>query len=152
MRGDRIFVTIFGGAFPLIGITLLVVGFFVYRSNQRALETGVLTTGTVVGMQERYDEDGSMYAPIIRFTTIEGETVEFMSSTWTRPAEYGPGDSVEILYQSDAPQNAQIDSAFGRYGAPAILGVVGVFLTLVGALVAFVVNKLLFSGPIGEAS
>jgi hypothetical protein len=152
MRSERVLVAVFGGGFPLIGIILLVIGFFSYRTNQHAIETGVLTTGSVVGMAERYDDDGSMYAPIIRFTTLQGEVVEFTSSTWSRPAEYGPGDSVQILYQPDAPHGAQIDSAFNRYGMAAILGTIGTFFAFVGAVVGFAMSRLLFSGPTAQIS
>jgi hypothetical protein len=146
MRSDRVFQVLFGGAFPLLGILLLVISFAIYRSNAGARETGVLTTGNVVGMEERYDSDGSMYAPIIRFTTIEGEVVEFTSSTWSRPAAYGPGDTVEVLYQPDDPNGAEVDSAFERYGASAILGLVGLLLAVVGGVVAFVLTRFLFAG------
>ena len=149
MRPTRILTAIFGGLFPLIGIVLLVVSFFVYRSHARERETGVLTTGNVVGMTERPDndgddeDDGPMYAPIIRFTTTKGEVVEFTSSTWSRPPEYEPGEAVQILYQPADPSRAEIESAFHRYGSAAILGGTGLVLAAVGAIVAFVVSKFL---------
>jgi hypothetical protein len=143
MGDTRLFTAIFGGVFPLVGVILLVISISIYFSNASAREASVLTTGTVVGMQESYDPEGSWYAPIVRFTTTKGEVVEFTSSTKSRPASYGPGDTVEVIYQPDDPHGAQIDTAFERYGASAILAIVGFGLTVAGVAVAVVVNRFL---------
>ena len=76
MRTNRLLTWLFGGLFPLIGVVLIVIGIWSIWSHDRARQTGVLTTGQVVGIEERryvsenpHDEpDYSMYAPIIRFT------------------------------------------------------------------------------------
>lgn len=143
----RTFKVIFGIGFPAVGILLIAIGIAVYVSGERARSSGVIATGNVVGVEEWVDPEGSMYAPIVRFTTREGEVVEFTSKTRSRPAEYDPGDVVPVLYSPDAPKEAEIDSAFGRFGAPAILGGVGLVLAVVGAVVAFVVAKILRPGP-----
>jgi hypothetical protein len=152
MRGTRLYTALFAGVFPFLGIILLAISYFAYRSNERALETGVLTTGVVVGMEERYDSDGTMYAPIVRFTTTQGEVVEFTSSTWRHPAAYESGDTVEILYQPNDPRGAVIDSAFERYGTPAILGFVGLCIAIGGGLAGVLVHKVLAAGSSHETS
>jgi len=143
---SKTFKVIFGIGFPAIGVLLLGIGIAVFVSGERSRSTGVLTVGNVVGMQEWVDPEGSMYAPIVRFTTTKGEVVEFTSKTRSRPAEYDPGDTVEVLYQPDAPNDAEIDSPFERYFAPTLLGGIGLVLAVVGAVVAFVVSKFLQPG------
>jgi hypothetical protein len=149
MRPERVFTGIFGVGFPLVGVVLILIGAYLYMSYERARREGVLTSGTVVGMEEWHDEDGPMYAPVVRFTTTDGQVVEFSSSTRSRPAEYGPGDTVQVLYQPGAPRDAEIDTAFGRYAGPAVLVFVGAVLAVVGAGFAVAVNRMLFAGPAG---
>jgi hypothetical protein len=145
MRIDRIFTAIFGGLIPILGIGLLVGSALVYRANERSRESGFLTTGTVVAMAERYDEDGDMlFAPVVRYTTTDGKDVEFTGGMWSRPASYAVGDTVEVFFQPGDPHGAEIDTTFSRYAAPAVLGLVGLVFAAAGLL--FLVVRFLVVG------
>lgn len=75
-------------------------------------------------------------APVVRFTTSNGETLELKSQFYTSP---GPnvGDTVKVLYRTANPQDWQINDWFHLY-FPTLFG--GVFMFAWG--VAAVTTKL----------
>jgi hypothetical protein len=50
------------------------------------------------------------YRPVICFRTHSGRTIKFMANLYVRPAPYEIGDCVDILYNPDKPEQAQINS------------------------------------------
>jgi hypothetical protein len=81
-------------------------------------------TGTVIDLSEDSTSDGTVYYPVVRFTTAEGRTVEFRSSTGSSsPPDVG--DRVEVLYDSDDPQDAKLSSFFDLWLWTIALGGLG---------------------------
>jgi hypothetical protein len=78
--------------------------------------------GTVVGMSEKRDEEGSVTtAPIVRFTTADGRRIKFVSSTWSSPPSNSPGDRVEVLYEPGDPAGARLNGFFDLWLLPLVL-------------------------------
>ena len=71
--------------------------------RQGALEV----PGEVIGFSENCD-DGCSYSPVVRFMTLEGESVTYYSSYSSSPPEYKVGEVVNILYKSENPGKALI--------------------------------------------
>ena len=63
--------------------------------------------GEVIGLSENCD-DGCTYSPVVRFITLEGESVTYYSSYSSSPPEYDVGEVVPILYKSGNPEKAII--------------------------------------------
>jgi hypothetical protein len=94
--------------FILAGLLFFAIGSgLTYR--QRTLEKqGIEAQGEVVALDENYDSDGSTFAPVVRFTTGNGQSVEFKTSYYSSPPEYEIGQSVTVVYPSEEPEKAII--------------------------------------------
>lgn len=64
--------------------------------------------GEVISLSESCDDDGCAYSPVVRFTTLKGETAFYHSSFGSYPPEYDISESVSIMYKSDNPDKALI--------------------------------------------
>ena len=95
-------------AFFFAGLLFFAIGSgLTYR--QRALEKqGVEAQGVVVDLQEKYDNDGSTYAPVVQFEAESGQSVTFTSSYSSNPPSYEVGESVIVVYPTETPEDAII--------------------------------------------
>jgi hypothetical protein len=73
------------------------------------------------------------YAPIVRFVTEDGRSIEFISKAGSNPPRYSKGDTVEVLYSSSSPENATINDFSSLWMGPLIVGGPGLALVLLGA-------------------
>jgi len=80
----------------------------------------IVTQGTVIAFTKPLSENRTSYdsrpktttptyAPVVRFLTQEGRSVEFTSKSGTNPPRYSEGDTVEVLYSSSSPEKATIN-------------------------------------------
>ena len=128
----RIVRTVFG----LVGIGLLVGALIAVQHTRSFLADAVSAPGTVQDLVARSstDSDGhssTTFAPVVRFTTAQGESVTFFSSTSSYPPAYRVGESVEVLYRADDPGQARIHDWFSLWGLATILGGLGTVFTAV---------------------
>ena len=119
------------GFFALGGAGFIIVSsLFLFRI--RAIRRGgVRTQGTVV--DKRSDVSGGSYAPVIRFATQDGRTVEFVSNMYT-PFVPKVGKQVPVVYQPSKPERAILDTALGTWVIPTMGLVIGVGLCLFGLI------------------
>lgn len=92
--------------------------------------------GTVVDMVRRKSTDSDhsdTYAPVVRFVTDTGETIEFTSDTSSNPPSYSRGERVEVLYRPLAPRNARINDFESLWASPLMFGGLGSIALLIGA-------------------
>jgi hypothetical protein len=148
----------FSSIFGIIGVILLVVGCpflalaagtYYYASASTA--DWVLVPGTVTGMSESHGTDSegfanTTYCPYVAFETAEGEAVEVSVNECSSPPAYDNGDSVEIFYNPDNPQQVRLKGGvaqmlgtvfavvFGLVGA--VLAGIGLVLGVIGVIVA----------------
>lgn len=67
--------------------------------------------------------------PVIRFTTASGEAVSFPQGRFV--SGYRPGDKVTVVYDSNSPHGASLDTVGAVWFFPLILGGLGVFFLAV---------------------
>jgi hypothetical protein len=130
---------IVGAVFTAVGLVLGAVCILIVALDNNFRETAVRTTGTIVSYETRQstsrDDDrgtrrSETYAPVVKFTTKDGRTIEFTSSV-SSSSKPVPGRQVDVLYHPDDPQHAKVDDAAGRLLAPLITGGLGgIFLPL----------------------
>jgi len=108
----------------IVGILFIVFGVFVasfvvfsFLRRRSLLKNGVSTGGVVVGLDKMSGNmGGDSYAPIVRFTTDDGESRQYTPSFHTAWCNYRVGDSVSLVYDADNPARAVIPSyATGSY-------------------------------------
>ena len=73
------------------------------------------------------------YAPVVRFITEDGRSIEFTSKAGTNPPRYSEGETVEVLYSSSSPEKARINDFSSLWMGPFIVGGPGIVLLLLGA-------------------
>lgn len=130
-----------------VGLSFIVFGVFfasfvvVSLLRRRSLlKNGVSTSGVVVGLDKTSGESGASYAPIVRFTTDDGESRQYTPSFYTAWCNYRVGDSVSLVYDADNPARAVIPSyATGSYFMVLFLALVFI---CVGLFAAFVYPEL----------
>lgn len=131
----------------LLGMGVIFAGIaaFIFYQGYILERDGIQAEGTVIGLVESRDEDGTSYAPLIRFQTQGGREIEFKSSYSSNPPQYKVGQKVTVLYPPDRPGEAQIKGAGNLLAL--IFGLVGGFELLLGL---FFAGKALLATMRGE--
>ena len=118
--------------FTVLGIVLLLVALYLVQITRTFLAEASTAHGTVIELVRNRSSNSNTYAPVVRFVTQAGESVEFTSSTSSNPPGYSEGERVEVLYRIAAPQAARINGFFSLWLGPIIAGGLGAVFTLIG--------------------
>jgi hypothetical protein len=117
-----------------LGVGMLLASVATFVHTKRFTAGAEHATGTVIDLSEDFTSDGTVYYPVVRFTTAAGRTVEFGSSSGSSsPPDVG--DRVEVLYDLDDPQDAKLSGFFDLWLWTIALGGLG-FLFSAFALLA----------------
>lgn len=108
-----ILANLFFGAFCLWGV-------YAANTAYRLETTGIVTTGTVIGMEESNTDGSSAYSPIVEFSA-NGQTYTFESNNASSPPAYQVGETVNVRYDPADPGTAQIDKLTERWLMPILL-------------------------------
>ncbi|GAB4041131.1 DUF3592 domain-containing protein [Spirosoma gilvum] len=126
---------IFLGLFALVGTIFLIVAYMTWQSTQKIVNTGIETKGVVVGNRYNYDSHGrttSSQAPVVQFTTQQGRSITYYSSTYTSPPSFDVGETVTLWYLPNNPQEDIILDGVDGWILPAVFGFLGVVFSLIG--------------------
>lgn len=131
----------------VVGISFIVFGVFfasyvvVSLLRRRSLlKKGVSTSGVVVGLDKSSGQGGVSYAPIVSFTTDDGESHQYTPNFHTAWCNYRVGDSVSLVYDASNPARAVIPSyATGSYFMALFLALVFI---CVGLFTVFVYPEI----------
>jgi Protein of unknown function (DUF3592) len=123
-----------------VGVLLLVVGAVVALFTARFIAGAERADGTVVDLVlsdsgDDEDDQDVVYRPVVRFTTAEGRAVEFVSSLGSSPPSHSKGDSVEVLYDPDDPNDARLSDFLDLWFDALLAGGLGLGFTVVAAYV-----------------
>lgn len=136
-------------AYGLMAIGLIIVTWSCYKllSQKRFVNNAEKATGMIVGyeysdgsrIQRSQDTqtgfagrvDFAQASPIIEFSTLSGESIEFISTT---SSEAGASEEIELFYDPKAPGNAQLTDFFSLWGWVWILFGGGAVFIFVGAI------------------
>ncbi|MGN9760982.1 DUF3592 domain-containing protein [Streptomyces sp. SD31] len=129
----------FGAVFLVVGLILagMSVSFLVEAERAR---------GTVVALEWRKDDTGTsrkkrqsdepVAYPVVEFTSADGTSRTFRSSTGSNPPSYDEGERVDVLYRADSPEDARINGFASLWLLPLIFGGIGLAIAGVGTAVA----------------
>ena len=137
-------VSLVGVIFFLIGLGVSVSGIFSVFKIRRQVKNSVKAVGTVTGFGKRMGKSGYIYCPQVAFTDSTGKKIEFESEIGTQPPAYTLGQRVQIIYQKDFPQKAEIDSITNLWFVPGcmlafalLFSVLGLVLFILGIFIQF---------------
>jgi hypothetical protein len=88
----------------------------------------------VTGVVVRLEKTGTVFHPVIAFTTASGEQVVVTDKQGSNPPPHQVEDWVEVLYPSDHPQQAQENSFLNLWLLPALPLAFGAFWLITGAV------------------
>ena len=116
---------IMGTCFGLAAFGLVGGAVWTYFSQRNKMEGRVATVGTVVELTMQATTRGSIFCPVVEFTTLTGEKIRFTSDFGSRPAGHKIGQSVNVRYEAADPQKAEIESIMNLWLVPLILVFMG---------------------------
>jgi hypothetical protein len=113
-----------------------------FLAKAEVAEGVVVDVATSVEREQRKSGDRTDYvdvtyfAPIVRFRDGREQVVQFQAGQRSsgQPA-YRVGDSVRVLYDPANPQDARLDTVFGRWGAAMIFLGMGLLTWVLSAVV-----------------
>jgi hypothetical protein len=119
-----------GIIFSLVGALLLAIGFFIWSSTRRFMESSLEAEGTVVAFN-RSAKGG--YAPVFEYRA-SGRQIQVAESLYSSPPQFELGEKVPIRYDPENPESARIDRPFNLYFAPVLLAGLGLIFGGAGAV------------------
>ncbi len=90
--------------------------------------------GQVIAVTSKHNRKHHTYAPVVRFSTADGRTVEFTNRVY-RSDKPTVGARIPVLYDPADPQDARVDDMAGRLVGPVITGGLGTIFLLLGIVV-----------------
>lgn len=136
----------------LVGVTLIgvgMVGFGVKAlvDNERFLAKTAVADGVVVSVVEVVERrrtgsgvnaqevQETVVYPVVRFTTADGQVVQFQAAQNSNPPHHRVGGSIRVLYDPANPQQVKFDTWRNRWGEGFLLissglGLVAIFAAL----------------------
>jgi len=117
----------------LIGFITLVNGIITFVKNNNLIKKGKIVKGVVFKLEQKDITRRSLY-PIIRFLNEKQEWITFQSAFATYPSPYTEGDEVEVIYDSEFPNEAEIYSKNKMQYLPILFIIGGIILIIVGCL------------------
>jgi hypothetical protein len=128
-----------GFVVALLGIVVAIYGFSFLLDQQDLEENAIHTKGTVVDINVK-----AIYrSPFVKFTTLEGEEIIFLSDLEVNHMmfDYVIGQEVDVIYHKNDPHNAKIDAFWEKYFGQIFLGCFGIFLILLGFLIRWIYRR-----------
>jgi Protein of unknown function (DUF3592) len=118
--------------FTALGILLLLVAMYLVQQTRTFYREASKAQGTVIDLVRGRSSSSRTYAPVVRFVTEAGESIEFTSDTGSNPPSYSEGEIVEVLYRPETPHAARINGFFALWLGPLVSSGLGTVFTLIG--------------------
>ncbi|MDQ7797433.1 MAG: DUF3592 domain-containing protein [Candidatus Edwardsbacteria bacterium] len=134
---------LFGG----LGLASLIAG-LVWGAKRAALfRTGLIAQGRVVAMQqgEVADDEESprpSYYPMVEFRTPDGRSFQFKGSTGSSSPEFAIGAEVDVRYNPQKPQQAQLAKFSHFWLGPLLLTVGGLLALFLASGVFYILGDI----------
>ena len=112
----------------VVSVGMFAFAVYLYVSSESFRDQAELVEGRVTKIETISDPDGSgpLYCPVVRYTTVKGETLTNTSSVCSAPASYKEGDTVQIYYDPKNPKVFEIKDLMSKRLAVIVTGGLGV--------------------------
>lgn len=123
-------------AFCLGGSLFATIAIREYISTGHIVQSGKQAQGIVVEMARRPSKTGeratpNSFAPVVQFTTGEGEQRKYYSTLYTALNTYQVGQQVEIWYLPHDPNQATMKGG-DAWILPVVFGIFGFAMCVIG--------------------
>lgn len=111
------------------GLVSLGFAYFSWTRTKQFAAIARRVQGTVIRMVT--DSEGAS-APVFKFTAQNGDGIEVQEKIYRIPAGYQVGQTVQILYDPQNPDQARMSKSGSLYFTPILLGGMGAVSVLLG--------------------
>ncbi|WP_418133117.1 DUF3592 domain-containing protein [Variovorax sp. 375MFSha3.1] len=122
--------------FGAVGLVLCAVAWLLHHNTATFIASAGRTQGEVMRLlhveSSKRNESGT-WKPLVRFKAPSGEIIEFAPSSSSSPPAYEVGETVDVFFDPNDPQDAMLDGFFSLWGGAAITGGLGLVFLLVTA-------------------
>lgn len=126
--------------FGAVGLVLCAIAWLLHHNTASFIASASRTQGEVMRLlyveSSKRNESGA-WKPLVRFKAPSGEIVEFAPSSSSSPPAYEVGETVDVFFAPNDPQDAMLDGFFSLWGGAAITGGLGLVFLLVTAGLLF---------------
>jgi len=126
--------------FSLVGVSMLVGAWLLYRNTSTFIASAGRAQGRVIELQsvESSRRNSSpTWRPLVRFKVPSGAIIEFAPSSSSNPPAYSKGEAVQVFFNPSHPEDARLDGFFDLWGGVAIVGGLGVVFLAFGVAMHF---------------
>lgn len=106
----------------ILGVLFIAVGTYhgwKFRGMTRRCK--VAAVGTLLGFEEKKMKSGTLYYPVVRFQTKDGQTYQARYAFGDAEWDYTAGDELDLRYNPADPQEIYLDhvqSIWQQYASP----------------------------------
>lgn len=124
-----------------IGFGLMMISGIIYFHQYQHIANSVHREGVIVDTQwhktvsRRVGSEGSWH-PLIAFRPNDNYTLVFYSSTGSSFFEGSEGDTVDVVYPPNHPEEAELNSFWINFFSWGFIGITGLVFFIVGLLVS----------------
>ena len=126
--------------FGAVGLVLCAIAWLLHHNTASFITSASRTQGEVMRLlyveSSKRNESGT-WKPLVRFKAPSGEIIEFAPSSSSSPPAYEVGETVDVFFDPNDPQDAMLDGFFSLWGGAAITGGLGLVFLLVTAGLLF---------------
>ncbi len=136
-----------GVLFFFLGIAVLIYSAVALIKRRRQIAAWAPGMGVVTGLVTESGQRGYIYCPVVQFTTSTGIPCNFKSSVGSNPAPYAVGQNVNIIYDPQNPQNAEINSSTSLWFVSGCSFAMGLAFTGLGLVLTIAMALVLMNQP-----
>jgi len=126
---------IIGIVFSLVGGLLVAIGVFLFIRTRIFIGKAQEVQGTVIQMVWSSNSDGGGgYSPVYQFRAINGQMITVQDSLSSSPPMFETGQTIDVLYDPENPQNARIKKFMSLYFVSILLGGMGLIFGGIGVV------------------
>ena len=134
-------IKIITGIASVIGIVLIIIAVCLFIKTKNFQAKAVLAEGVVTELREMSNttnQPGQIraftYAPVIKYTSKEGQEYTYYSNTSANPPAYSVGEKVQIYYDPANPADAGLAGVNSMLGT-IICGGIGLVFIFLGGII-----------------
>ena len=122
----------------ILGLISLVIGVLLVNYRVSTIKAGIVTKGTVLRIDEKWDGETMLYRPVLRFTNNRNEPVDYKPDY--RTTDWYIGETVKLFYKNNTYEGLSILSYWRTFWA-AIISFCVAFVTLLIAVGEYLARR-----------
>jgi ribosomal protein L21E len=98
----------------MLGFFIVGIGVVRIILRRQLFKNGIRVPGTVVRIDESFEDGKPMYHPVFTYQTVKGETITNRRAIGSNPTSFSVGEKVKIIYDPTEKDNYIVDNFRGN--------------------------------------